>query len=96
MGGGFRAADSYHIAGVIPSNIQYDNLFQSKLISVLGVSGLYIHTKFYQGMSTMSDLVVDFSHVRGWFLVNKITNLKYPHGEGYANSNDYLTVLDSK
>ena len=65
-GGRFRAADSYHISGVIPSNFQYDNLFQSKLITVHRVNELYIYTKFYQGMSTMSDPVVDYSHVRGW------------------------------
>ena len=62
----FCAADIYHIAGIIPSNFQYDAWFQSKLITVDGVSGFYIYTKFHQGMSTMSDTVVDYSHVRGW------------------------------
>ena len=66
MGGRFRAGDSHHIAGVIPSSFQYDNLFQSKLTSVHGFSGFYIYTKFYRGMSTMSDLAVDYSHVMGW------------------------------
>ena len=61
-------ADSYLIAGVIPSNFLYDDWFQSKLITVHQVNELYIYTKFYQGtcMSTMSDPVVDYSHVRGW------------------------------
>ena len=65
-GGRFRAADVHLITGVIPSNFKYDNLFQSKLTSVHGVSRHYIYTKFYQGMSAMSDPVVDYSHVRGW------------------------------
>ena len=65
-GGRFRAADSYHIAGVIPSNFQYEDWFQSKLITVHRVNELYIYTKFYQRVSAMSDLVVDFSHLRGW------------------------------
>ena len=64
--GHFRAAESHYISGVIPSNFQYDNLFQSKLITVHGVHELYIYTKFYQGMSAMSDRVVDYSLVRGW------------------------------
>ena len=66
LGGRFRAADSYHLTAVIPCYLQYDNLFQSKLISVHGFSGLYIYTKFYKGMSIMSDPLVVYSHVRKW------------------------------
>ena len=71
MGGCFRTANSNHTKGVIVSNFKYDNWFQSKLTSEHGVSGLYIHTKFYQGMSAMSDPMVDYSYVRGW---------SFPHG----------------
>ena len=67
-GGCFRAADNYYIAGVIPSNFHYDNWFQSKFITVRRINALYIYTKFCQSTSTMSDPVVDYSHVRGWSL----------------------------
>ena len=65
-GGRFRAADSYHIAGVIPSNFQYDNLFQSKLITVHRVNELYIYTKFNHVLTTVRHTVVEYSHIRGW------------------------------
>ena len=65
-GGRFCAVDVHLIPCVIPSNFKYDALFQSKLTPVHGVSGLYICTKVYQGMSTMSDTVVDWSSIRGW------------------------------
>ena len=64
--GVFCAADSYHIAGEIPSNFQYDDWFQSKLITVHRVIELYINTKFYHVLTTVSDTVVDYSHIRGW------------------------------
>ena len=63
---GFALHDSYHIAGVIPSNFQYDDWFQLKLTSTHGVIELYIYTKFYHVPTTESDAVVDYSHVRGW------------------------------
>ena len=77
-GGRFRAADSYHIAGVIPSNFQYEDWFQSKLITVHRVNELYIYTKFYQRVSAMSDLVVDFSHVRGWLFPRGLSRCYEP------------------
>ena len=58
--------DVHLITGVIPSNFIYDALFQSKLTPVHRVSGLYIGTKVYQGIHTMSDTVVDWSSIRGW------------------------------
>ena len=76
--GRFRAADVHLITGVIPSSFKCDNLFQSKLTSVHGVSGLYIFTKFYQGMSTMSDPVVNYSHVRGWSLPRSLSQCYQP------------------
>ena len=93
--GCFRAADSYHIAGVIPCNFQYDYLFQSKLFSVDEVSGLYIYTKFYQGTSTMSDPVVDCSHVRGWSFPCSLSRCYEPilyHHKHISTANKALNV----
>ena len=74
----FRAADSHHIAGVIPFHFQYDNWFQSKLITVHRVNELYIYAKFHQGMSTLSDSVVDYSHVRGWLFPRGLSRCYEP------------------
>ena len=93
--GRFRAADSDQIAGVIPSNFQYHNLFQSKFISVHAVSGLYIYTKFYQYMSTTSDPVVDYSHVRGWSFPRGLSRGYEPilyHHEHKSTADKALTV----
>ena len=65
-GGRFSSADVHFITGVIPSNSKYDYWFQSKLTTVHGVIELYIYTKFYRVLITVSDTVVDYSHVRGW------------------------------
>ena len=67
---------TYSVAGVIPFKFQYDAWFQSKLITVHGVSELYIHIKFYQGLSTMSDSAVDYNHVRGWSLPRGLSHVR--------------------
>ena len=77
-GGPFRAAHVHIITGVIPSNFKYDNLFLSKLTSLHVVGGLYICTKFYQGMSLMSDHVVDFNHVKGWSFLRGLSRCYKP------------------
>ena len=48
------------------SRVQASLRWRYKSRAVQHVNELYIYTKFYQGMSTMSDPVVDYSHVRGW------------------------------
>ena len=35
------------------------------MTSVHGDNGFYMYTKLYQGLSTIIDTVVDYSHVRG-------------------------------
>ena len=75
-GGCFCAADSCHITGVIPFNFKYGDGYQQKLISTHGVIGLYIYTKFYHILTTVSDTVVDYSHVRRW-LFSCSWNLSY-------------------
>ena len=74
--GRFRTADSHHIAGVIPDNFQYDNWFQSKLITVHQVNELYIYMKFDHVLTTVRDTVVDYTHVRGWSF-SRSWNLSY-------------------
>ena len=56
-GGRFCAADSYHLASVIPDSFQYDDLFQSKFIIVHQVNELYIYTKFHHVLTTVRDTV---------------------------------------
>ena len=70
----FRAADVHLITGFIPSKFKYDGWFQSKLTAVQGFNELYIYNKFYQSMSTMSDPVVDYSHVINPYYIIKNVN----------------------
>ena len=87
LGGHFRVAHVHIITGVIPSNFKYDNLFLSKLTSLHVVGGLYICTKFYQGMSPMSDHVVDFNHVKGWSFLRGLSRCYKPVLNHKKNAN---------
>ena len=94
-GGHFCAADSHHIAGVIPSNYKYEDWFQTKLITVHQVNELYMYTKFNQGMSTISDLVYDCSHVRGWSFRRSLSRCYKPisyHQKQKSTADKALTV----